>query len=148
MSEEKVDLLVVGCGAGGLATAVQFLESSPQGRVVVLERTSKSQRGGNTAWTGAFFRLEEDGSPADDFTTRMSDLSEGKTDTAIIDKLAAGAQEAMTWLNSHGVPTKSDLTYFLTSKGPRLMPVGGGAAIVETLAQRVTDLGGRSPGLR
>src|ERR1700730_4540872 len=142
MSDTQLDLLVVGCGAGGLATAVQFLQSAPGGRVVVLERTSKRERGGNTAWTGAFFRLETDGSPAADFTTRMRDLSDDKTDPAIIARLADSAQDTMRWLNHIGVATKSDLTYFLTSKGPRLMPAGGGGAIVETLAQRVEELGG------
>lgn len=142
MSGEQVDLVVVGCGAGGLATALQFLQSAPSGRVLVLERTPKSQRGGNTAWTGSFFRLEEDGAPAADFTSRMLELSKGKTDEAIIARLAELAQPTMHWLNDNGVPTKSDITYFLTSKGPRLMPAGGGAAIVETLAARLEELGG------
>lgn len=142
MSDEQLDLVVVGSGAGGLATALQFLQSAPSGRVVVLERTSKKERGGNTAWTGAFFRLEEDGTPAPDFTTRMSELSKGKTDAAIISRLAELAQPTMQWLNHNGVATKSDITYFLTSKGPRLMPAGGGASIVETLSARIEELGG------
>ncbi|NKZ10802.1 FAD-binding protein [Mycolicibacterium septicum DSM 44393] len=142
MSESVLDLVVVGCGAGGLATALQFLQSAPGGRVMVLERTSRAQRGGNTAWTGAFFRLTEDGSPAHDFVSRMMELSEGKTDEAIVRRLAALARPTIQWLNDNGVATKSDLTYFLTSKGPRLMPAGGGAAIVETFAARVEELGG------
>ncbi|WP_051756939.1 FAD-binding protein [Nocardia sp. NRRL WC-3656] len=138
----EADLIVVGCGAGGLAAATRFLESFPSGRVIVLERTTKSQRGGNTAWTGAFFRLKADGSPASDFSERMHVLSEGKTDPAIIARLAAQAQPTMEWLVRNGVNTKADLTYFLTSNGPRLMPAGGGAAIVETLASRLESLGG------
>jgi tricarballylate dehydrogenase len=140
--EDQLDLVVVGCGAGGLATALQALQSAPGLRVMVLERTSKANRGGNTAWTGAFFRLEEDGSPAADFASRMVELSKGKTDKAIVARLAALAQPTMQWLHDNGVATKSDITYFLTSKGPRLMPAGGGAAIVETFAARVEELGG------
>jgi tricarballylate dehydrogenase len=142
VSRQQADLIVVGCGAGGLTTAVQFLQSCPGGRVVVLERASKSQRGGNTAWTGSFFRLEQDGTPTADFSSRMLELSDGKTDSAIVGRLAELAQPTMKWLNENGVATKSDITYFLTSKGPRLMPAGGGAAIVETLAARVEALGG------
>jgi tricarballylate dehydrogenase len=142
VDHQKADLVVVGCGAGGLATATQFLQSRPGGRVAVLERTSPAQRGGNTAWTGSFFRLEPDGSPAADFTTRMGELSRGKTDPAIIAALAELAQPTMQWLNANGVATRTDSTYFLTSRGPRLMPAGGGAAIVETLATRVEELGG------
>lgn len=143
MSAEELDLVVVGCGAGGLATATQFLEDSPQGRVVVLERATQATRGGNTAWTGAFFRLEADGSPAPDFTDRMVELSEGKTDKAIIGRLAELAQPTMAWLNGNGVATIQDTTYFLTSKGPRLMPQGGGGAVVEQLAALVEERGGR-----
>jgi len=142
VSGHQLDLVVVGCGAGGLATALQALQSAPGLRVMVLERTSKANRGGNTAWTGAFFRLEEDGSPAADFASRMVELSKGKTDKAIVGRLAALAQPTMQWLNDNGVATKSDITYFLTSKGPRLMPAGGGAAIVETFTRRVEELGG------
>ena len=58
VKDDMLDLVVVGCGAGGLATATEFLEAHPTGRVVVLERTNESARGGNTAWTGAFFRRE------------------------------------------------------------------------------------------
>ncbi|NJC71398.1 FAD-binding protein [Planosporangium thailandense] len=143
MSTEQLDLVVVGCGAGGLATATQFLEDRPQGRVVVLERTTRSARGGNTAWTGAFFRLEADGSPAADFADRMTQLSEGKTDRAIIDRLAELAKPTIAWLNDNGVATVQDSTYFLTSKGPRLMPAGGGGAVVERLAAVVEERGGR-----
>lgn len=137
-----LDLVVVGCGAGGLATALRFLQEAPGGRVVVVERAPVGRRGGNTAWTGSFFRLEDDGSPAADFTSRMIELSEGKTDAAIVTKLAELAKPTIEWLNDNGVATKSDLTYFLTSKGPRLMPVGGGAAIVEAFATRVEGYGG------
>ncbi|SHN15609.1 FAD-binding protein [Cryptosporangium aurantiacum] len=142
MTEQQTDLVVVGCGAGGLATAVQFLQDAPGRRVTVLERTPRTQRGGNTTWTGSFFRLDADGRPAADFEQRMAELSNGKTDPAIIRRLAADAEPTMRWLNEQGVRTVADTTYFLTSKGPRLMPAGGGAAIVERLCVRVEELGG------
>jgi len=138
----QADVVIVGCGAGGLATAVELLLNAPEMRVLVLERTTRARRGGNTAWTGSFFRLDEDGAPAADFTERMRTLSRGKTDESIIHRLAELAQPTLRWLNDQGVATKADTTYFLTSRGPRLMPVGGGAAIVETLASRFEALGG------
>jgi tricarballylate dehydrogenase len=142
VTEQRTDLVVVGCGAGGLSTAVQFLENAPGARVVVLERTPRAQRGGNTAWTGAFFRLEPDGTPAADFEQRMLDLSGGRTDPDIVSRLATEAEPTMRWLERQGVATIADTTYFLTSKGPRLMPAGGGGAIVERLCARVEELGG------
>ncbi|MEU9795098.1 FAD-binding protein [Streptomyces sparsogenes] len=142
MNEKRVDLVVVGCGAGGLAAAVQFLESAPGASVVVLERAPHKLRGGNTAWTGAFFRLQPDGTPAPDFEERMHELSRGLTDEEIIRTLSANAKPTLEWLNAHGVETISGPTYFLTSKGPRLMPAGGGGAIVDRLCASVTELGG------
>ncbi|MEU6482216.1 FAD-binding protein [Streptomyces sp. NPDC047017] len=142
MDEIQVELVVVGCGAGGLATAVQFLEAAPGARVVVLERAPQHRRGGNTAWTGAFFRLQPDGTPAPDFEERMHELSRGLTDKAIIGTLGAHAKPTMEWLEAQGVEMISGPTYFLTSKGPRLMPAGGGGAIVDRLCARVAELGG------
>lgn len=142
MNETRVDLLVVGCGAGGLATAAQFLEDAPGATVVVLERTTRERRGGNTAWTGSFFRLQPDGTPAHDFEQRMQTLSGGRTDPEIIRTLADQAKPAVEWLNAHGVETITAPTYFLTSKGPRLMPSGGGGAIVDRLCARIVDNGG------
>jgi len=107
-----------------------------------LERTTKARRGGNTAWTGSFFRLDADGSPAADFQSRVRELSDGKTDPTIIATLAANARDTIGWLNENGVATTAQQTYFLTSKGPRLMPEGGGGAIVERLSELVEELGG------
>ena len=44
--EHKFDLIVVGCGIAGLATAVSAAESGL--KVAVLERATIEDRGGNT----------------------------------------------------------------------------------------------------
>jgi tricarballylate dehydrogenase len=110
--------------------------------VVVLERTTREHRGGNTSWTGSFFRLDADGTPSVDFADRMRELSRGESDSAHIDALAANARATIHWLIDAGVEFESRMTYFLTAKGPRLMPTGGGAALVNRMAQRVEKLGG------
>jgi tricarballylate dehydrogenase len=140
--EDPLSLVVVGCGAGGLSTALSHLESASGATVAVLERSTRSQRGGNTTWTGSFFRLQADGSPADDFATRMHDLSRGCSDASLIETLAAEARPTIDWLKGHGLAFESRPTYFATVTGPRLMPVGGGAALVDSLARRVESLGG------
>ncbi|QKW35650.1 FAD-binding protein [Actinomadura sp. NAK00032] len=125
-----------------MAAAVRFLETTSGAKVVVLERADRERRGGNTAWTGSFFRLRPDGEPAPDFEQRMHELSGGRTDKQIIRTLAEHARPTVEWLRAQGVPTIAGPTYFLTSKGPRLMPAGGGGAIVDRLCARVTELGG------
>jgi tricarballylate dehydrogenase len=140
---EPVDLLVVGCGAAGLATAVSFAEHAPNGRVLVLERSSRYNRGGNTAWSGAALWLAADGTPTDGFGTRMHELSEGRSDPECVAALGESARPTVRWLaDRHGVTFETRPTYFVTARGPRLMPVGGGAALVDTLAKSLERLGG------
>ncbi|WP_051830834.1 FAD-dependent oxidoreductase [Streptomyces violens] len=138
-----LDLVVVGCGAGGLATAVSFAENAPGSRVLVLERSSRYNRGGNTTWTGSFFRLTAEGRPADDFESRMHELSEGQSDPSYIAALCDQAEPTVRWLaDRHGVEFETRPTYFVTARGPRLMPAGGGAALVDKLAKSLERLGG------
>ena len=137
------DLIVVGCGAGGLSAAVSFLERCPGAKVVVLERATREDRGGNTRWTKGFFRLYEDGRPTEDFGERIDQYSLGQADSAIVTTLTHKAQETVAWARSNGVEMNLAETYFLTSKGSRMMPRGGGAAVVEALAARFEQLGGQ-----
>jgi tricarballylate dehydrogenase len=142
VSHAEYDLVVVGCGAAGMAVALSHLQQSPGSRVIVLERTDKQHRGGNTTWTGSFLRLEADGTPSADFVERMRELSHGESDNSQITTLADNAQRTIQWLIDAGVEFESRLTYFLTAKGPRLMPAGGGVAIIHRMAALVERLGG------
>lgn len=138
----SLDVIVIGCGAAGLSSAVSILEHSPDARVMVLERASIRHRGGNTAWTSSFFRTTADGDPSIDFVERMHSLSEGQTPSEHIDALALGCRHTIDWLtDAHDIRFITDTTYFLTSKGPRLMPQGGGASIVEQLVRSAERLG-------
>jgi tricarballylate dehydrogenase len=141
-SSPMYDLVVVGCGAAGMAVALSHLQHAPGSRVLVLERTDKPHRGGNTTWTGSFFRLEADGTPSSDFVDRMRELSWGESDESQIAALADNAQSTIQWLTDAGVEFESRLTYFLTAKGPRLMPAGGGVAMIDRMAAMVERLGG------
>ncbi|OZC83681.1 hypothetical protein CH254_22400 [Rhodococcus sp. 06-412-2C] len=139
---KHVDVIVIGCGAAGLASAVSILEHSPGSQLLVLERASVRHRGGNTAWTSSFFRTTAEGDPSSDFVERMHSLSEGRTPSEHIDALALGCRQTIEWLSgTHDIRFVTDNTYFLTSKGPRLMPQGGGASIVEKLVQSAERLG-------
>ena len=135
------DVIVVGSGAAGLAAALSHLQHAPGSRVAVLERTTKDRRGGNTAWTGSFFRLEADGTPSADFVARMHDLSRGESDPEQIETLAENAKATIHWLMDAGVEFEARSTYFVTAKGPRLMPVGGGDKLISRMAQVVEALG-------
>ena len=56
--EHNFDLIVVGCGIAGLATAVSAAENGL--KVAVLERATIEDRGGNTRWTEALMRMKSE----------------------------------------------------------------------------------------
>jgi tricarballylate dehydrogenase len=48
------DLVVIGCGAGGLAAAVAYSDLVGRGaRIAVLETATREGRGGATRWTSS-----------------------------------------------------------------------------------------------
>jgi glycine/D-amino acid oxidase-like deaminating enzyme len=61
MRELSCDVVVVGCGAAGLTAALAALQNSA--KVIVLERSTVDDRGGNTRWTEALLRMTLDGDP-------------------------------------------------------------------------------------
>jgi tricarballylate dehydrogenase len=144
--DESYDVVVVGCGAAGLAAALSAAETvseiaSDDLAIAVLERAPREDRGGNTRWTGAYLRLKDKDTVADRFVEDMLEFSEGLSDELYIRTLAEKAPETIGWVQSKGVRFDYLPTIFLTLRQPRLQPVGGGAAIVETLAQHVEELG-------
>ena len=55
------DLVVIGCGAGGLSAAVAYAdEAGENARIAVLERATREGRGGATRWTSSWFRITKD----------------------------------------------------------------------------------------
>lgn len=164
MTELNFDLVVVGCGAAGLSTAVSAAENGL--RVAVLERSRAEERGGQTRWTEAYLRMKSHEQVTDDFDTFLAEnsgfyqdpdfvaesLMERSAWTAqarslpFIDASVIGAfteevPGTIAWLKDQGLRFDFLPTQFLTSTQPRLLPVGGGEAIVECLASRAEALG-------
>lgn len=144
--DESYDLIVIGCGAAGLAAALSASETMSEATngdfsIAVLERAPKEERGGNTRWTGAYLRLKDTSTVADRFVEDMLEFSDGLSDERYIRTLAEKAPETIGWIQDKGVQFDYMPTIFLTLKEPRLLPLGGGAAIIETLAQHVEERG-------
>ena len=59
------DVIVIGSGISGLSAAVSA--ASAGAKVVVLERSTKEEFGGNTRWTESYFRMKSDAEVSDDF---------------------------------------------------------------------------------
>lgn len=157
-------IVVVGCGVAGLAAAVAAAEAGA--RVAVLERAPREERGGQSRYTEAYLRMRSETEVTDDFETHLAENGAGAISPALIEEagrapadrpalvnslsiadpdvietLAANAGATIAWLKQFGVRFDFLPTQFLTRSQPRLLPVGGGQALVEALAARAEKLG-------
>lgn len=162
MSDIPFDLVVAGCGVAGLSAAVAASEAGL--KVAVIERSTRQERGGQSRYTEAYLRMKSLTEVTDDFEVHLAENGSGAVDPelveeavhsqrgalakalsiadpALIERFAAGAGETIQWLQGMGVRFDFLPTQFLTKSQPRLLPVGGGAALVEALAARAEQLG-------
>ncbi|NGM20751.1 FAD-dependent oxidoreductase [Roseomonas stagni] len=162
---EEFDLVVAGCGVAGLSAAVAAAEQGA--RVVVLERAPQAERGGQSRYTEAYLRMKSESEVTDDFETHLAengalpyadpDLAPevarpmadragharalSMIDPDVVQEFANQAGPTIAWLKTMGVRFDFLPTQFLTKSQPRLLPVGGGAALVEALAKRAEEIG-------
>lgn len=158
------DLLVIGSGISGLSAAVSAAASGA--RVLVLERSVREEFGGNTRWTESYFRMKSDTEVSDDFEERLISnagynldpniihevsgeyatwpsfvKAHGMPDPELISTLSEQAGPTVQWLKGFGVRFDTLPTYFVTAAAPRLMPIGGGLAMIEALLAHAQKIG-------
>jgi tricarballylate dehydrogenase len=143
MIEMDYDLVVIGCGAGGLSSAVAFAEEyGKEARIAVLERATREGRGGATRWTSSWFRVTSDRQLDPAFIDTMERLGEGRADLDYCRVYASEVPRTFDFLDRHKVPW----VYFeqpfanRNTGGGLAMPVPGGVAIVDTLAAVIDGL--------
>jgi tricarballylate dehydrogenase len=137
------DLVVIGCGAAGLAAAVGYADQvGRDARIAVLERATHEGRGGATRWTSSWFRITANRRLDPNFTEIMQRVSGGKADLEYCRVLASEVPETFDFLDRHGVPwIYFEQPFANRNTGGGLgMPVPGGVALVDTLAQVIDDL--------
>jgi len=139
-TQEAYDLVIVGCGAAGLSTAVSFAEAEQAAgrkpRIAVLEAAPQEERGGATRWTTAGMRgTLEDG--LDPFWVGLAaQLSKGLADADICSTLENETRATFQFLKDHGVEMiEHEQVIARTMHGLTSLPNGGGFAIVENLAR-------------
>lgn len=158
------DVIAVGCGVAGLSCALSAREQGA--KVLVLERATYEERGGNTRYTEAFLRMKSLQETTDDFEQRFADNAGGHLDPGLVNAtsaayadwppivkalgfadpelvstFAAEAGPTLTWMQGYGVRFDFLPTPFLTLAAPRMAPVGGGLAIVEALTAAAEEQG-------
>ncbi len=157
-------IVVVGSGIAGLSAALSAAEAGAQ--VTLIERAAEGEHGGNTRYTEAYLRMKSMDEVADDFIDHFMANAGGYTDPSIVqemvrshedwspiarsqstvdpDLLGAFAEHAgatLRWLEQAGLKFDFLPTAFITTTTTRLLPVGGGWAMVETLSAACKDRG-------
>lgn len=146
MSRElDYDIAIIGCGSAGTAAALAAAEAvneeNQQLKIVILERADFDNRGGNSRWTASYMRMTDIDTPAPNFVEDMLAFSDHYGDRVYIETLHEQAGSTLRWVESKGVSFDYLPTMFLTSSKPRLLPVGGGRALIDTLSLRARALG-------
>ncbi|MGE0115274.1 MAG: FAD-dependent oxidoreductase [Steroidobacteraceae bacterium] len=164
MQKRYFDVVVMGCGAAGLSAAVAAAEQGLS--VAVLERATAVERGGQTRFTEAYLRMKSHHEVTDDFETLLAansghyldpdlvgEMAEERSswsaqtkalpfaDVGVIESFSAAVPATIEWLQNLGIRFDFLPTQFLTKSQPRLLPVGGGLAMVDVLAARAEQLG-------
>jgi tricarballylate dehydrogenase len=164
MRREAFDVVVAGCGVAGLSAAVSAAENGA--RVAVLERAPRDERGGQSRYTEAYLRMKSESEVTDDFELHIAENCSGYLDPELVEEasrdresrvasaralsladpdfiqtFADSAGPTIAWMKGFGVRFDFLPTQFLTKSQPRLLPVGGGQALVDALAARAEALG-------
>jgi tricarballylate dehydrogenase len=146
MNPNPQQLVIIGHGAAGLAAAVSAAEEAArQGlriEITVVEKSGEGEAGGNTRCSPSYMRLAAPDRLAPGFEDDMHQASGGLADRGYFRTLAQSATETIGWLGRHGVAFDIPV-YYLSAGPPRIQPVGGGRAIVDTLADAARKAGVR-----
>lgn len=137
------DLVVIGCGAGGLSAAVAYADAAGEdARIAVLERATREGRGGATRWTSSWFRITGDRRLDPGFVETIARVSGGKADLDYCRTYESEVPATFDFLDRHSVPwVFFEQPFANRNTGGGLgMPVPGGVAIVDGLAAKVDAL--------
>jgi tricarballylate dehydrogenase len=144
MNRNPHKLVIIGHGAAGLAAAVSAAEEAGKRglriEITLVEKSSKDEAGGNTRYSPSYMRLAAPDRLAPGFEDDMQQASGGLADSGYFRALAENAVSTIRWLQGYGVAFDIPV-YYLSAGPPRIQPVGGGRAIVETLVDAAIKAG-------
>ena len=144
MTTKASNLVVVGQGAAGLSAALAAAEEARRQSLVVnvtlLEKAAEADAGGNTRWSPSYMRMAAPDRVEPSFVHDMLEATKFQGDETYFARLAADAPATVAWIGGQGVEFHQP-TYYLAKGPPRIQPVGGGPAVIETLVRRAQQSG-------
>jgi tricarballylate dehydrogenase len=136
MSGAARNIIVVGQGAAGLATALSAAEAARGSpiRVTVVDKAPQDEAGGNTRWSPSYMRMAAPDRVETSFVHDMLAATQFDGDETYFARLAEDAPATIAWIARHGVEFIQP-TYYLAKGPPRIQPAGGGPAVVTALTR-------------
>ncbi len=146
--EEKItrmetDVLVVGTGISGLAAAISAAEEGA--RVILVEKASIEDRGGNTKFADAQIRYPHAHDEfhvrdytEDDYRNDFMRISQGRANKQLIEVIVKNAAPTVEWLTYRGIEWEQGYPHTF---GYRRSPKSGGIGLVKTLCRCAEGMG-------
>jgi len=136
-AQERIEcqVAVVGGGCAGLSAALAAAEAGAQ--VMVLEKASREERGGNTRFSDAQMRFPHRADAywprsysVDEMRADLLRISGGRANRALVEILAQESAGAVEWLSALGLEWEEGFPH---ARGYRRHPRGGGSALLDAL---------------
>ena len=145
-AEHLADVLVIGGGNAALCAAISAAEKGAT--VVLLERSPKVYRGGNSrhvrnfrcAHPGPLGVLSGEYSP-DEFYEDLLRVTKGNTDEHMAKTVIAQSSDCYQWMTEQGVYFQPSLSGTLSLSRTNAFFLGGGKALVNAYYRRCEELG-------
>ena len=140
------DVIAVGGGNAALCAAIEAAEAGA--RVLMLESAPHPYRGGNSRHTRNFRCMHQ--GPLSVLTGRYEEdeyfddllrVTKGKTDETLARMAIRQSEDALPWMESHGVAFQPSLSGTLSLSRTNAFFLGGGKALVNAYYNTAEDLG-------
>jgi len=146
IGREVYDVIVIGGGNAGLCAAIKAAEEGL--RVLLVERGSIIDRGGNTKYTrdiryahDSKDRYTTGAYPSDEFLKEIIDFTKGKTDVDLARIVVEKSYEIPSFLEKVGVKLQGALKGTLHLSRTNLFLLGGGKAMLNSYYKKAGELG-------
>lgn len=146
LTKTRWDVIIAGGGNAALCAAIEAAKTGA--RVLILESAPKTYRGGNSRHTRNFRCMHSGplsvltGSYAvDEYFEDLLRVTAGKTNESLARMAIRLSEEALPWMEAHGVRFQPSLSGTLSLSRTNAFFLGGGKALVNAYYRTAENLG-------